>query len=85
VSKALIAAALHDPDRIFVETYIEKLLRNDDPWIRGVAAIAAGHVARIHRELNIDRIVPLIRDLLNDPRTSGNAQDALDDIGIFLR
>jgi len=69
---------------LYVESLIVEFLEHPDPWVRGACAIAAGHVARIHRVLTIDRIVPLIERLLNDSGTSGKAQDALDDIRMFL-
>jgi hypothetical protein len=83
IATALTSAALHDPDRPYVESLIIKFIEHDDPWVRGVAALAAGHVARIHRQL-APEIVSLIESLLADERTSGKAQDALDDIRTFL-
>lgn len=82
IATALTSAALHDPDRAYVESLIVRFIQHDDPWVRGVSAIAAGHVARIHRQLSAE-IVPLIEALLTDERTSGKAQDALDDIRTF--
>ena len=82
ISSALTSAALHDPDRAFVESLVVEFVRHDDPWVRGVAATAAGHVARIHRQLSSE-VVTLIENLLTDERTSGKAQDALDDIAMF--
>lgn len=84
VSSALISAALNDPDRAWVEALIVQFIANDDPWIRGVAALAAGHVARIHGDLDV-RIAPLVEALLVHPETSGKARDALDDIKMFSR
>jgi hypothetical protein len=84
VATAIIAAALHENDRRYVEDLIVQLLEHPDAWVRGASAIAAGHIARIHRSLDIDRIVPMINRLLKDSRTSGKAQDALDDILMFV-
>jgi hypothetical protein len=81
---ALISAALHESDRRFVESKIVTFLQHQDPWVRGAAAIAAGHVVRIHRMLAPDQIIPLLHALLEDPLTSGKAQDALGDIKMFL-
>jgi hypothetical protein len=83
IATALTSAALHHPDRAYVESLIVKFIRHDDPRIRGVSALAAGHVARIRRQLSAE-IVPLIEALLADDRTSGKAQDALDDIKMFI-
>lgn len=83
IATALTSAALHDPDRAYVESLIVKFIRHDDPWVRGVSALAAGHLARVHRQLSAE-IVPLIEALLADERTCGKARDALDDIGTFI-
>ena len=84
IATAITAAALYDTDRIFVESLIERLLKHPDPCVRGAAAIAAGHVARIHGTLTRDPIISLIEGLLSDARTRGKAQDALDDIRMFV-
>ena len=81
---ALTNAALYESDRGYVEGLIMRFLQHPELWVRGVAAIVAGHVARIHHALSKDEIVPLIETLLEDPRTSDKAQDALDDIETFL-
>jgi HEAT repeat protein len=86
ICRALIAAALHETDRLYVESLIIKFLSHADAYVRGIAALAAGHVARIHGALTVDRIVPLVERLLNDPepQTRGTAEDALEDIRRFL-
>ena len=66
---ALVAAALYENDRQYVESLIIKYLQHDDPWGRGASAIAAGHIARIHRCLSTAEILPLLERLLADSRT----------------
>ena len=83
ISKALVQLAFHDPDRGFVESVLASQLQSPDPWIRGIAATCVGHVARIHRALDTERLLPLLLNLRSDARTVGNMQDALDDIRIF--
>ena len=53
VCNALIRLALHDPDPVWLETLFTSKLNNSDPWVRGVAALCLGHVARIHGYLNL--------------------------------
>ena len=84
MTTAIIAAALHDRDQPYVESLIVRFLQHNDPDVRRAAALAAGHVARIHRALSVDRLVPLLERLLSDPQVGGTAQDALDDIRMFL-
>ncbi len=84
VSCALVRLTLHDSDRAWLEALIVQHLQSNDPWIRGVAATCAGHVARLHRSLDTTRIVPLIERLGADPRTVGRMEDALEDIELFV-
>jgi len=43
-----------------------------------------GHVARIHGQLDVQKCVPAIRELLDDARTRGKAEDALEDIETYV-
>lgn len=83
IATALTSAALYDPDRTYVESLIVKFIRHSDPWVRGVSATAAGHLARIHRQLSAE-IVTLVEGLLADEKACGRALDALDDITMFI-
>jgi hypothetical protein len=84
LSRALVSAALHDPDRAWIEGLLKRFLAHDDPWVRGIAATCVAHVARLHRALDVATIVPLLERLKSDPSTIGKAQDALDDIEMFV-
>lgn len=83
ISRALVRLALHEADRSWMEDVIATHLQSPDPWIRGVAATCAGHVARLHRALDTERLVPLIERLASDPSTAGRMEDALEDIDTF--
>jgi hypothetical protein len=84
LSQALVSASVHDPDRAWIETLLERFLVHDDPWVRGIAATCVAHVVRRRRALDMSAIVPLLEKLKSDPATSGKAQDALDDIEVFV-
>lgn len=61
-----------------------RFIEHEDPGIRGVAANCLGDLARIHRCLDLDKVVPVLRRLLSDPEMGGRAEDALEDIEIFM-
>jgi hypothetical protein len=84
VCRALVRLTLFDTERGWIEGWLEKFLQSDDTWIRGVAATCVGHVARIHRAVDLRRLAPLLRVLLKDPATAGKAQDAFDDIEVYV-
>ena len=85
ICRALVQTALNEPERGWVEDTIASNLQSEDAYVRGVSATCAGHVARIHRALDVDRLLPLIRALGSDPETLGRMQDALADIERFVR
>jgi hypothetical protein len=50
-----------------------------------MAAICLGHLARIHGTLDLDVVEPALERVLRDPNTTGDVQDALDDIRVFAK
>jgi hypothetical protein len=58
--------------------------RHSEPAVRGLAATCLGHLARIHRQLDTATVIPRLNEMLTDPDVKGVAQDALDDISVFI-
>lgn len=54
---------------------------NDD--IKGLGITCIGHVARIYKEIDKDKIIPFLESRLQDASLAGRVQDALDDISKF--
>ena len=84
VSALLVGAALHDGDRTAVQDLCLDLMAGSDREVAAVAATCLGHLARIHRVLDVDRVVPALTAALRDPATAGRADDALDDLETYL-
>lgn len=84
LSAALIALAFHEPDWRWAQDRCLEALDHESPVVRGLAALCLGHVARIHRRLDLDRVRPRLEALAPDPDAGGRAQDALADIARFL-
>jgi hypothetical protein len=82
-SEAILRLALHDPDGDWMTDRALGLLSSADADVRAVAATALGHIARLHRSIDKENVVPALRELLSDPETAGQAEDALDDIAMF--
>jgi hypothetical protein len=83
VNEAILRLALYDPDGAWVTDRALELLQSPNANIRMVAATALGHVARIHRTIDRERVIPALQRLRDNPETVGRAEDALDDIAIF--
>jgi hypothetical protein len=59
------------------------LLEHENDDVSGLAATCLGHIARIHGEINQEKVLPVLQEKLKDARLVGRVQDALDDISIF--
>lgn len=80
MSEALVSLALHEPDWVWVQEWCFRLSDHDAWEIRAISATCLGHLARIHRRLDLERALPILAHLQKDVRTAGYAETALDDI-----
>lgn len=85
IREATIALALTVPDRQWMERQLVELMRDADGSVRSIAALAVGHLARVHGQIDLELLMPVLQDLLEDSEAGGNAADALDDIVTFVR
>lgn len=85
ITDALLSAAYYDPDRQWVQCQCLTLSRHRDHNVRWVAATCLGHLARIHRQLDLETVLQRLVEMKADPLVSAAAQDALDDIKFFLK
>ncbi len=85
VTDALVRLALHDADWPWVQARCLEALNNPDLAIRRTAATCLGHLARIHRQLDLVVVLPALRRLQVDPEAAGTAEDALEDVLTFVR
>ncbi|AVT32614.1 hypothetical protein C6361_27680 [Plantactinospora sp. BC1] len=60
------------------------LLDHDDHQVQALAATCLGHLARVHRRLDEDRVVVALRQARRRPHVRGTVTDALEDIELFL-
>lgn len=84
VCDALVAVAIADPDWRWAQERCLEFLSHEDDAIRGLAATCLGHIARIHRQLDLERVRFALQTLAADPDVGGRAIDALDDIDMYM-
>jgi hypothetical protein len=84
ICDALLSVTYYNPDWKWVQTQCIFFCKHSNSDIRGLAATCIGHLARIHSVLDIESAMMILHELLEDSEVSGRAQDALDDIKIFL-
>ena len=85
VCTALVSIAYHDEDWRWAQDQFLNFLESPNPEISGLAATCLGHLARIHRVLDKEKVLLALQGYVADPRISGRVSDALDDINMFLR
>ena len=84
IRETTIALALTEPDRQWMELQLVELMRDANGSVRSIAALAVGHLARVHGQIDLEEVMPVLQDLLEDSEAAGNAANALDDISMFV-
>lgn len=84
VSQALVSIAFYEPDWKWAQDRCLEFLANESHEVRRLAATCLGHLARIHRQLEKEKVLIALRTHLHDAAISGQVQDALDDIYHYL-
>jgi hypothetical protein len=82
---ALLSATYYDPDWRWVQSRCLDFLSHADYEERRLAATCLGHLARIHKQLDIELVLSRLAPLKNDSLVGNSVQDALDDIRFFLK
>ncbi|HEY7183141.1 MAG TPA: hypothetical protein VIC84_17045 [Blastocatellia bacterium] len=84
ICKALVRLAFHDPDWEWVQSLCIELAEHSTVEVQLTAILCLGHLARIHRALDLEKVAPLLIALRKNPLLSGRVDDAMNDIEIFL-
>src|SRR5262249_1740885 len=82
--EALVRLTFHDPDWQWVQNLCIELTKSSTVEVQSTAILCLGHLARIHKALDLEKVAPLLIELRKVPLLSGRADDAMDDIEIFL-
>lgn len=80
----LVSVAFFEPDYRWAQDFCLKYCVHSDKDVRAVAVTCLGHIARIHRKLDLDRVRPILLPLKNDAHVAGPVDDAEDDFEVFL-
>ncbi len=85
IEEALLRVTFHDEDWQWVQFYCLKFLIHPDKDVCAVAASCLGHLACIHGILDTRLVIPALKVHLTDPNVAARANDALNDISLFVR
>lgn len=83
ICNALLAIAFHEKDWKWAQDKCLAFFFSDNPDISGLAATCLGHIARIHHQIEKDKVISILRGKLGDRRIAGRIEDAIDDIEMF--
>jgi len=83
IGKALLAMALHYNDYEYVLELCLGYFDHESINVQFSAIYCIGHIARIHRKMDTDRVLPLLEKKRANPELTGTVFDALDDIQMF--
>jgi hypothetical protein len=84
--RTLVTLSLADSDWRKVQTYCLEFLEYHDDGVRMVAATCIGHLARIHKQLDLDLVLPALYRHQSDPGryVAGTVDNALSCIERFM-
>lgn len=81
---ALLGVLLNDPDWEWLQDKCLELLGMKDVRVQRAALLGLGHVARLHRRLDVERVRTALRAIASRPELAGDVEDALEDIELFV-
>jgi hypothetical protein len=85
IADALLSAAYYEPDWKWVQGQCMSFSRHADKNVRWVSVVCFGHLARIHRQLDLKPVLQRLVEMKADPLVASAAEDALEDIRFFLK
>ncbi|MEU7894201.1 hypothetical protein AB0B45_15230 [Nonomuraea sp. NPDC049152] len=84
IGVAVIGLALNVLDPSAVAPRLHRAMRNLDSQVRYSGALSVGHMARLNGSVDGTSLM-LLRELLGDPEVGGTAEDALEDVWIYVK
>jgi hypothetical protein len=85
ISNALVGLAYFDEDWEYVRDLCIKFLSDENNKNHSMAAICLGHLARIHRNSEIGKVIPFLESFLSDPEIGGIVEDAIETINHYTK
>jgi hypothetical protein len=82
--QSLLRIALHEPEWAWALDHIARFLLHPHPEVRAVAVSGVGYLVRIHRAIDVSRVLPLLYALQADSYVASRVRDTLEDIRQFV-
>jgi hypothetical protein len=81
--QSLLRIALHEEDWAWALDHIGRFLLNPHPEVRCVAVSSIGYLVRIHRGIDVTRVLRALYALQADSYVASRVRDTLEDIRQF--
>jgi len=85
ICHALVNLTYFEEDWRWVQDLCLRYAQDSDKQIAGAAISCLGHIARIHKKIDREKVVPMLTSFKEDSSLKGRAEDALEDISIFVK
>lgn len=82
ICSAMVSVAFYEQDWKWAQEKFIELFFNSDADVSGLAATCLGHLARLHKTIEKQRVLKILRDGANKDN-QGRIDDAIDDIEMF--
>jgi len=83
ICDAMVAVAFYEQDWKWAQDKFLGFFKDENSDISGLAATCLGHIARVHHNLEKEKVITVLRSRLGDAKIAGRIEDALDDIEQF--
>jgi hypothetical protein len=81
--QSLLRVALHEEDGVWALDHVARFLFHAHPEVRSVAVASVGYVVRIHRRIDVTRLLPALYALQADAYVAARVRETLEDIRQF--
>ncbi len=83
ICNALISISLYERDFLWAQDFVFKQIGSENDDVTSAAITGVGHLARIHRKIDVDKFVLEVQSLSKNVKFAGLIEDVLDDIEMF--
>ncbi len=84
IIEALLSLAYYEPNGRWVQEKCLTFAQRGQGEVRRIAILCLGHLARVHRQLDLDRVAKVFNELREDTSVLGEIENAVSDIRIFV-
>lgn len=84
ICMALLRLVYDDDEWQWIQDKCIELSKSPDIDVAGLAITCLGHLARIHRTIELDKVLPVLNELRANRELAGRVDDALDDVEMYM-